>query len=89
MWLEFELAYYNPAVQYFNHCTTSGPGNNGNQRALYIPQVSKTEDSPSDGLVSYSEHSGVGGNISLTYPIFLSNVVGVWKPVDKIQTYNI
>ena len=29
-----------------------GPGSNGNERVLNIPQNSRTEASPSDGLVS-------------------------------------
>ena len=29
------------------------PGSNGNKKVLYIPQSSRTEASPSDGLVSY------------------------------------
>ena len=31
----------------------SGPGSNGNERVLHIPQSSRTEASPLDGLVSY------------------------------------
>ena len=35
----------------------SGPGSNSNERVLHIPQNSKTEASPSNGLMSYPEHS--------------------------------
>ena len=38
----------------------SGPKSNGNEEVLYIPQSSKTEASPSDGLVSYPGHLLVG-----------------------------
>ena len=40
----------------------SRPGNNYNKEVLHIPQSSRTEASPSDGLVSYPRHSlgGVG-----------------------------
>ena len=34
-----------------------GPGSNGNEGVLYIPQSPRTEASPSDDLVSYLEHS--------------------------------
>ena len=38
--------------------TQSGPGNNGNEGVLCIPQSSSiTEASPLDYLVSYPEHS--------------------------------
>ena len=35
----------------------SGSGSNGNERVLHIPQNLRTEASPSDGLMSYQEHS--------------------------------
>ena len=38
----------------------SGPGSNGNEEVLHIPQSSRTEDSPSDGLMSYQGHLLVG-----------------------------
>ena len=34
----------------------SGPGSNGNKEVLNIPQSSRTETSPSVGLVSYTGH---------------------------------
>ena len=34
----------------------SGPGNNGNEGVLHIPQNSKTGASPSNGLMSYPGH---------------------------------
>ena len=33
------------------------PGRNDNEEVLHIPPTFRTEASPSDGLVSYSEHS--------------------------------
>ena len=39
-----------------------GPGSNSSEGVLRIPQSSRTEDSPLDGLVSYSRHTlGMGG----------------------------
>ena len=35
----------------------SGPGSNENEGVLHIPQSSRTGASPSNGLVSYPEHS--------------------------------
>ena len=35
----------------------SGPGSNGNEGILHIPQCSRTRVSPSDGLLSYARHS--------------------------------
>ena len=35
----------------------SGPGSNGNEGVLHIPQISKAEAPPSDGLMSYPGHS--------------------------------
>ena len=35
----------------------SGPGSNGNEGVLYIPQRTKTEPSPSDRLVLHPGHS--------------------------------
>ena len=35
----------------------SGPGSNGNEGVLCIPQSSKTGDSLSDGSMSYAAHS--------------------------------
>ena len=44
----------------------SGPGSNGNEGILYIPQNLKTGISSSDGLISYPEHLLVGsGFVSL------------------------
>ena len=41
-----------------------GPGRNGNEGVLRIPQSSSiTGTSPSDCLVSYPEHSLVGGGV--------------------------
>ena len=34
----------------------NGPGSNDNEGVLHIPQISKTDASPSDGLVSYPEY---------------------------------
>ena len=39
----------------------SKPGVNDNESVLHIPQISKTGVSPSDGLVSYPDHSLDGG----------------------------
>ena len=33
----------------------SGPGNNGNERVLHIPQISDTKFSPSDALDCYNQ----------------------------------
>ena len=41
----------------YYHSDQNGPGNNGNEGVLYIPQSSRTRASPSDGLVSYPGHS--------------------------------
>ena len=58
--VEFELAYYDSAVQCFNRCTTRTPP--GNEEVLCIAQCSSiTGTSPSDGLASYPEHSSWGG----------------------------
>ena len=35
----------------------SGPGSNGNERVLYIPQISKVEGLLSNCLMSYLAHS--------------------------------
>ena len=40
----------------------SGPGNNGNEGVLYIPQISKSGALPSDGFISYPGHSLGGGS---------------------------
>ena len=42
----------------------TGPGSNGNQGELHIPQISKAGASPSDGLIPYPEHS-MGSGVSL------------------------
>ena len=43
----------------------SGPGSDGNEGAIHIPQSSSiTGSSPSDCLVSYSRHSLVGGGLT-------------------------
>ena len=39
----------------------SGSGNNGNERELHIPQISRTETSTSDGFVSYIGYSSRRG----------------------------
>ena len=39
----------------------SGPGSNGSEGVLHIPQISKARALPSDGLMSYPGHSLVGG----------------------------
>ena len=38
----------------------SGPGSNGNEGVLRIPQISKAGSSPSYGLISYPGHLLVG-----------------------------
>ena len=38
----------------------SGPGSNGNEWVLHIPQSSKTGASPSNGLVSHQDTHGGG-----------------------------
>ena len=69
----------------------NGPGSNGNEEVLHIPQSSSiTGTSPSDCLVSYPGHSLWGRSYSLC-----SGVVGVFyspSRLDKIshllaQTY--
>ena len=51
----------------------SGPGSNGNEKVLYIPQISKAEASQSDILMSYAGHSLGGGYLSVEMqPIGLS-----------------
>ena len=38
---------------YLTHCTTlsqSGPESNGNEDILFTPQISRTEDSPSNAV---------------------------------------
>ena len=43
----------------------SGPGSNGNEEVLHIPQSSKAEASSSDGLVLYSGHFlGLGRSLT-------------------------
>ena len=42
-----------------------GPGSNGNERVLRIPQRSKTGVSPSDCLLSHLGHSLGGVNLTL------------------------
>ena len=47
-------------MSHLTHTTTPGqrrPVINDNKGALYIPENSRTEASPSDGLVSYPWHS--------------------------------
>ena len=44
----------------FDSMSHSGPGNNGHENVLHIPQRCKTEASSSDVLVSYPGHSLVG-----------------------------
>ena len=39
----------------------SEPGSKGNERALHIPENSRTEDSPLEGLVSYPGQTLVRG----------------------------
>ena len=37
----------------------SGPGSNGNEGVFLLPQSSRSGAFPSDGLVSYTEHTWV------------------------------
>ena len=39
------------------HLSQRGSGSNGNQGVLPFPQISKAQDSPSEGLISYPRHS--------------------------------
>ena len=55
-----QLVLFNPLIGTLSSATTLGqsvPGSNGNEGVLCIPQSSSiTGTSPSDSLVSYSEH---------------------------------
>ncbi len=66
----------------------SGPGSNGNEGVLYIPQRSRTEASPSDCLVSYSGYSLLGpsypsAEIQLAYSSVLLDKAAPAEHLDK------
>ena len=57
----------------------SGPGNNGNEGVLRIPQShSITGTSPSDCLVSYAGHSEGGAYPSTKVPSVYSAALADW-----------
>ena len=60
------LILFNPLIGPLSGATTpgqSGPGSNGNEEVLRIPQISSIAGtSPSDCLVSYRGHSLWGGS---------------------------
>ena len=56
-----------PKDRTLSGATTPGQselGTNGNEAVLHIPQISKARAWPSDGLMSYPEHSLVGSYTS-------------------------
>ena len=55
----------------------SGPGSNGNEEVLHIPQSSKTGASPSEGLILYPGYS-----LEESYPSAEMQSVYSTAPVD-------
>ena len=64
----------------------SGPGSNDNEGILYIPQISKTRSSPSDGLMSYEEHSFGGGSAVL---LLCWDTVSVFYSPSQLGCYSL
>ena len=64
----------------------SGPGSNGNEGVLLIPQGSRTGASPSDGLVSYLGHllGGVSYPADAEMQLVYSTASADWA---KIEVY--
>ena len=58
--------------------TQSGPGCNGNEGVLLVPQISKAEASPSDGLMSYLGHSLGSSYPSAEMQLVYSIAPGDW-----------
>ena len=55
----------------------SGPGSNGNEEVLHIPQISKAGALLSDGLMSYPGHSGES-YLSADMQLVYSTVPAEW-----------
>ena len=54
------------------------PGNNGNERVLHIPQISKSRALLSNYLMSYPEHSLVESYHSVEMQSVYSTVLSKW-----------
>ena len=64
----------------------SGPGSNGNERVLHIPQISKDGASPSDYLMSYTGYSlGDGSYFSVEMQSVYFIALADW---ENIRTFN-
>ena len=62
----------------------SGPGSNGNERVLHIPQISKARTLPSDGLMSYAGHSL---RRNLTFLFRCSQCILQPQPSELVKSY--
>ena len=82
------LDLFNPLIGPLSGATTpdpSGPGSDGNDGVLRIPQSSSiTGTSPSDCLVSYPRHSLGGG----TYPCAEKQSLYSTASADCVTKYN-
>ena len=82
------LVLFNPYIGPLSGATTpgqSGPGSDGNEGVLRIPQRSSIAGtSPSDCLVSYLGHSSVGGVLLLC-----REAVGVFYSPSRLGKYDI
>ena len=56
-WLNISIRHIDGTLTIITILGQSGPGSNSNEGVLHIPQSSRTETLPSDGLVSYLDHS--------------------------------